>query len=135
MPSIDDVLILLGEVKTGIENLREDFQEEKRSAARSRAGIHARLDAQVEKIGDLEKDVGITAQINVQTREALKALAKKVDANQAEVQPSLEEWKRMRTLGLGLVSLLAIGGLSVGAALSYMGDGAVAIIRHWLRID
>lgn len=128
-------MLLLGKVMEGLDRLSEDFSEEKRSAANSRASIHQRLDTQVERIGRLETASEINVQINAQQREALKALNSTVQNNHMAVQPSIDEWRRMKALGIGLAGLLALGGLSLGAMLMWASDAAVTAVRHWLRIS
>jgi hypothetical protein len=128
-------MLALGRVQEGVDRLRDDFQDEKRSAHESRAVIHRRLDDQTEDIAGLRSDVGIGAQVNAQTREEVKALKEIVNDNQSKVQPSIEEWKRIKTMGIGLAGLLALAGLSFGAILMWMSDAAVSAIRHWLRIS
>jgi hypothetical protein len=31
--------------------------------------------------------------------------------------------------------LIAFAGLTIGGIVAYIGDGAVAVIRHWLKIN
>jgi hypothetical protein len=49
--------------------------------------------------------------------------------------PALEEWKRMKTIGYGISGLIAFAGLTVGAVVTWASDGAVAALRHWLKIN
>ena len=135
MTSLHDIFHALGRVQEGIEQLREDFQEEKKNARDSRSTVHRRLDEHALEISNLRTDVAIAGKIEAQVRNEVKALAKKVDANHEAVQPSLDDWKRMKNLGVGVASLLAIGGLSIGAFLMWAGDAAVTAVRHWLRIN
>lgn len=125
----------LGRLEEGVRQLREDFKEEKETAHESRAVIHRRLDEHVEVISGIKTDVAIAAKVDAQVRDELKALKVTVDGNRDAIQPSIDEWARMKTIGIGIVGLLALGGLSVGAALVWMGDAAVTAVRHWLKID
>ncbi|TIT90383.1 MAG: DUF1515 domain-containing protein [Mesorhizobium sp.] len=127
MASLEDIFLALGELKGGVDALRRDFQEEKRTAHESRATIHRRLDEQAEEIAKVRTDVAVDGEITAQVRNEVKSL-------KAAVDPELEDWKRMKNLGLGIAGLLAIGGLSVGAMLMWASDTAVAAIRHWLKI-
>ncbi|RJT42015.1 DUF1515 domain-containing protein [Mesorhizobium waimense] len=127
MASLEDIFLALGRVQEGVEQLRDDFKEEKRSAHESRTSIHRRLDEHATEIASLRTDVTIAGKIEAQVRNELKALNEKVD-------PSLEDWKRMKSLGIGIAGLLAVGGLSFGAFLMWAGDAAVTAVRHWLRI-
>lgn len=118
---------MLGRVLEGVEQLRDDFQDEKRNAHESRTTMHHRLDMQAAEIASLKTDVAIAGKIEAQVRNEVKSLK---DA----VNPSLEDWKRMKALGIGVAGLLALGGLSVGAMLMWAGDAAATAVRHWLRI-
>lgn len=134
MTSNDDILLMLGRVEEGVKRIREDFQEEKQSAHESRAVIHRRLDEQSRQINLLDKVVEISSGVDVTLREEIKALKETVDRNHASVQPALEEWRRMKTIGYGISGLIAFAGLTVGGIIAYMSDGAVAALRHWLKI-
>lgn len=127
MASLEDIFLALGELKGGVDGLRRDFQEEKSTAHESRATIHRRLDEQAEEIAKVRTDVAVDGEITAQVRNEVKALKETVG-------PSLEEWKRMKTLGIGIAGLLALGGLSVGAMLMWASDTASTAIRHWLKI-
>jgi hypothetical protein len=86
-------------------------------------------------IAHLDTTVAISGGVDAQIREEIKALKETVDRNHASVQPALEEWKRMKTLGVGISGLIAFAGLTIGGIVAYIGDGAVAAIRHWLKIN
>ena len=135
MASNEDILHALGRVEEGVKRIREDFQEEKQNARESRAVIHARLDSQAKRIGHLDTTVAISGGVDAQIREEIKALKETVDRNHAATQPALEEWKRLKTLGYGISGLIAVAGLTVGSIVAYMSDGAIAWVRHWLKID
>ncbi len=135
MTSNDDILRALGRVEEGVKRIREDFQEEKQNAHESRAVIHSRLDEQAKQIGHLDTTVAISGGVDAQIRKEIKALKETVDRNHASVQPALEEWKRMKSLGVGISGLIAFAGLTIGGIVAYIGDGAVAAIRHWLKIN
>lgn len=134
MASLEDIALLLGRTLEGVEKLREDFNEEKNVAKENRAILHRRLDEQAADIGKLRTDVAIMGQVDAQVRDEVKSLAETVEANQTVVSPAIAEWKTMKRAGMGLTGLLALGGLSVGAALTWAGDTAVTAIRHWLKI-
>ncbi len=112
--------------------MREDFTEEKRSAASSRKAMHERHDELASDLSNLRLDVGITGQINAQVREEVKALGEKVAQHKAEIQPSIEDWRKIKNLGLGITGILAIGGLSVGAMLTMGLDAVKSLLRQWI---
>jgi hypothetical protein len=133
--SLTDVMLALGKLQEGVDRVRIDFQEEKRSAHESRAVIHRRLDEQGDQIGHLETTVAIRGEVDAQLRDQITALKEAVDKNHAEVGPAIEEWKRMKTLGVGISSLIALAGLTIGGMIVWTGNAAVDAVRHWLRIN
>ena len=142
MTSNDDILRALGRVEgrlTGIEEsvslLREDVSDEKDNAHESRSVIHRRLDEQMRQINLLDKVVEISSGVDATLREEIKNLRDTVDKNHAATQPALEEWRRMKSIGYGISGLIAFAGLTVGGFITYVGDGAVSAIRHWLKIN
>ena len=134
MASNDDIMLALGKLQTGVDRLRADFQDEKLMAHESRSVIHQRLDNQVQQIAHMETTIALSGQIDVQVREELQNLKDTVEKNQEAVSPTIAEWRRMKTLGLGIAGLIAMSGLTVGGILVYMSETAVSGIRHWLKI-
>ena len=118
MADLNDVMLALGRVQEGVDRLREDFTEEKASAAISRKSIYERHDDLSQELIRLKADV--------------QGIGQKVDLHKSEIQPSLEDWRRIKNLGLGVTGVLALGGLSVGAMLSMGMDAFKAAVRHWL---
>ncbi|ANM10407.1 MULTISPECIES: hypothetical protein [unclassified Rhizobium] len=142
MTSNDDILRALGRVEgrlTGIEEnvslLRNEVSDEKENAHESRAVIHRRLDEQGKQINFLDKAVEIRTGVDVQVREELKAIKETVQKNHETIQPTLEEWKRLKTLGYGISGLIAFAGLTVGGMVAWASDGAVSWVRHLLKIN
>ncbi|WP_018445495.1 membrane protein [Rhizobium gallicum] len=142
MTSNDDILRALGRVEgrlTGIEEsvslIREDLGDEKDNARESRAVIHRRLDEQSQQIHLLDKVVEISSGVDATLREEIKSIKETVEKNHEAVAPTLEEWKKMKTLGYGISGLIAFAGLTIGGTIAYASDGAVAWVRHWLKIN
>jgi predicted nucleic acid-binding Zn-ribbon protein len=142
MASNDDIMHAIGKLEgslTGIHDsvaqIRKDVSDEKANAHESRAVVHKRLDDQAKQISHLDTTVAITGGVDAQIREEIKALKETVDRNHDAVTPALEEWKRLKTLGVGISGLIALAGLTVGGTISYAGDGAVAWLRHWLKLN
>ncbi|AJC78381.1 hypothetical protein IE4803_CH01140 [Rhizobium etli bv. phaseoli str. IE4803] len=75
------------------------------------------------------------AERNAQTRAEIGTLKETVEKNQETVGPALEEWKRMKSIGYGISGLIAFAGLTTGGIVAYASDGAVAALRHWLKIS
>lgn len=134
MASNDDIMLALGKLQTGVDRLRADFQDEKTMAHESRSVIHQRLDNQAQQIAHMETTIAVSGQIDAQVRGEIQALKETVEKNQGIVSPALEEWKRMKTLGVGISGLIALAGLTIGGIVAYMSETAVSGIRHWLKI-
>lgn len=135
MASNDDIMLALGKLQEGVDRLRVDFQDEKGMAHESRAVIHQRLDNQALQIAHMETTIAVSGQIDAQVRGEIQALKETVEKNQGVVSPAIEEWKRMKTLGVGISGLIALAGLTIGGIVAYMSETAVSGIRHWLKIQ
>jgi len=142
MTSNDDILRALGRVEgrlTGIEDnvalLRREVSDEKTNAHDSRSVIHARLDEQARQIAHLDTSVAISGGADAQIRQEIRSLKETVEKNQEMVAPALEDWKRMKSIGYGISGLIAFAGLTIGGIIAYASDGAVAALRHWLKIN
>lgn len=114
-----------------VEQLRDDFAEEREASRQNRAGVHRRLDEVNDRLARMDTTAALSGQVDAQVRSELDALNAKVTAQ----QPTIDEWQRMRAIGLGIVGLIATGGLSIGAMLAWGGDTLSNLIRHWLRIN
>ena len=132
MADASEVLMLLGRLSEGIEQLRKDFDTERQNAAQSRKSIYERHESLSQDLTALRHDVEVGAIISAKGREEVKRLADQIDAHKAAVQPSIDDWNRIKTLGLGITGILAIGGLSVGALLMMGVDAFKAAVRSWL---
>jgi hypothetical protein len=126
---LTDVLMILGRVQEGVERLRQDFGEEKAQASQSRKLLYERQDEMRGDLSNLKQDIDMTALV---TAQKLGDLTKELTDHKLAVQPSIDEWKRIRTLGIGITGVLAIGGLSVGAMLSMGLDAFRTALRSWL---
>lgn len=120
----NEVLVRLGEVSASVQHLLRDFGDEKIAARDNRAAMHRRLDEQARELSALKAELTLS-------RRAVEDMAR----TQSEtVLPAVGEWRDMKTTGLRIVGVLAIGGVSVGASLAWFSDQAVSLLRHWLRI-
>ena len=132
VPDLNDILVGIGRLQESVDRLRGDFTEEKRSAAASRKTIYERQDELNAEIVRVAGDVNISAHIVAQNRDEVKRLGAIIDSHKDAIQPSIDDWRRIKTLGLGVTGVLAIGGLSVGAMLTMGIDAAKAALRSWL---
>ncbi|PIO96304.1 DUF1515 family protein [Pleomorphomonas carboxyditropha] len=119
-----EILVKLGELGASVEHLLRDFGDEKIAARDNRAAMHRRLDEQARELSALKTELTLSRQV-------VEDLAK----TQADtVLPAVGEWRDMKTTGLRIVGVLAIGGISLGATMAWFSDQAVSLLRHWLRI-
>ncbi|NNH67840.1 DUF1515 domain-containing protein [Rhizobium laguerreae] len=140
--SNDDILRALGRVEgrlSGIEEsvslLREDLSDEKDNAHQSRTVIHQRLDEQMRQINLLDKIVEISSGVDVTLREEIKALKETVIINHAAVQPTIEEWKKLKTLGSGISGAIALSGLTVGTIIAVYGKATLVSFLSWFKVN
>jgi hypothetical protein len=133
MTSNDDILLMLGRVEEGVKRIREDFQEEKENAHDSRAVIHRRLDEQMRQINLLDKVVEISSGVDATLREEIKALKETVDRNHASVQPTIEEWKKLKIVGSSISGLIALSGLTAGTIIAVYGKAVIVSALAWLK--
>lgn len=138
--SNDDILRALGRVEgrlTGIEEsvslLREDVSDEKDNAHESRSVIHRRLDEQMRQINLLDKVVEISSGVDATLREEIKALKETVDRNHASVQPTIEEWKKLKIVGSSISGLIALSGLTAGTIIAVYGKAVIVSTLTWLK--
>lgn len=130
-----------------LEYIRQDLAEEREAARDSRAATQLRIDELTGRVGHMDTTIAVAGQVDAQVRQELDALKKsvadlaptiKVDALEkaiSELAPTVDEWRRIRQLGLGIVGLMTAGGITVGAILAAGGNYLVDIIRHWLRLQ
>ncbi|MBS1183770.1 MAG: hypothetical protein H6Q99_3650 [Proteobacteria bacterium] len=119
-----EILVKLGELSASVQHLLRDFGDEKIAARDNRAAMHRRLDEQARELSGLKTELTLSRQV-------VEGLAK----TQTEtVLPAIGDWQDMKRTGLTIVGLLALGGVSVGAALTWFSDQASGLVRHWLRI-
>ncbi|RWY68787.1 DUF1515 domain-containing protein [Rhizobium sp. WSM1325] len=96
--------------------------------------VEGRLTGIEDSVSHLREGVS-DGNVDGQIREEIKTLKDTVEKNHEAVAPTLEEWKKMKTLGYGISGLIAFAGLTIGGIIAYASDGAVAALRHWLKIN
>lgn len=129
---LNDVLMAVGRLQEGQDRMREDFTAEKQSALVSRKALHERHDDLSRELGSLKTDVAVSGTINAQVREEVKSLGRKIDQHKEDIQPSIDDWRKIKTLGLGITGILAIGGLTVGAMLTMGFEYFKTVLRSLL---
>lgn len=118
MADLRDVMLALGRVQEGVDRLRDDFTDEKKSASVSRKSMYERQEELAQELTRLTAD--------------MQAVSQKIEQHKADIQPSIDDWQRIKNLGMGITGILALGGLSVGAMLSLGLDACKAALRQWL---
>lgn len=126
------VLLALGRLQASVDHMQRDFAEEKRSATESRRAIYHRHDDLQGEIAEMKTDIAKSGHVVEQVREEVKQIGVKVANHKADIQPSIDDWKKIKALGLGVTGVLAIGGLSVGALLAMGWDAFKAALRSFL---
>ena len=119
-----EILLKLGELGASVEHLLRDFADEKTAARDNRASMHQRLDEQALGLAEVKTELALSQQV-------VETLAK---IQTETVLPAVDDWRHMKKTGLTVVGFLALGGVSVGAALTWFSDQASVLVRHWLRI-
>lgn len=117
-----------------VRQLREDYARDQEAARESRAALHRRVDEVMDRLAQMETTAAIAGHIDAQVRQELDDLKSTVAASADALAPTVEEWRRIRAIGLGIVGLLTIGGLSVGAAIAWAGEAVASIVRGWLKL-
>lgn len=135
MAEPDDVSRSLGRVEGTLQQLIKTAEEDRESAADWRKSVYHLLQEHADQISDLRKDVAIAGEISAQARESAKNVGKQLNERLDEdIAPTIEEWKKIKAMGLGMVALVSLGGAIVLSTLAYFWDAIAAAIRSGLRI-
>ena len=117
-----------------LKGLKEDIAEDREASRKSRAAMRDRIEEVVERLGKLETTVAVSGHIDAQVRNELDALRTSLAENRAAVQPTIDEWRRVKLMGHGVVWTVGIAGAAFGASAWWFWDQIVAGIRALLRI-
>lgn len=156
---LHQILQQLGSISATQQNLSSQFAEEARQTRESRKAMHEKDDDLNERVGRGEGDSKVLGAMIKQTRDHVDDVQRTVHAAVEEVKtdltdavedvrsevvgrvvalegkiskeisPLLEDWKRARNIGYGIAGLIALSGLSVGAAFIWAGQ----TVLDWLR--
>ncbi|KRA44714.1 DUF1515 family protein [Devosia sp. Root635] len=148
-PPPQSTAYLLGQLIEGvaglrrdITELREDFDEEKGHDRDARRDMHRKIDELTDRVGKVEGKIEIAGQVTAQTRDRIDDVSADVTERldgfdktlTVDVTPTVEEFKRMKMIGMSVVGVVALGGTAFGASLIWWGEQVVATIRSLLRI-
>ena len=128
------LLKMMEQVRDDMRHMQDGMQARDELSRQSRARLYERIDEVANDVGTIKGDIRILGEVDGQVRGELQSLQATVAANQAEVGPSVEEFKRMKMVGLSIVGLIGIGGTAFGASLIWWGESTVSFIRWMLRI-
>ena len=78
----------------------------------------------------IDTSIAIAGQVDAQVRQEIDEMK----VSLAGMQPTVDEWQRIRTIGAWAAGILLTGGLGIGALLAATGDWLSGTIRHWLKL-
>lgn len=97
--------------------------------------VSAKQDKLVDRIGDIEKSEALDV---ANARYTMTGLAERVDAMEQllreDVKPQTDDLKRMKAIGIGFLTLVGMGGLTLGGVVVWASETLVQTLRTWLRI-
>jgi len=117
-----------------LRGLKEDIAEEREASRQSRAAMRDRIEDVADRLAHIEATMAVAGAIDAQVRNELDALRAAVKDNRAAVQPTIDEWARVKLMGHGVVWTVGIAGAAFGASAWWFWDQIVAGIRALLRI-
>lgn len=120
MASIDNAAVhqTLGQLLEAVKNLggevhsiREDMRRSEEKSDTSRAGMHKRIDAIVDRVGGVEAKI-------TQTQNDV-----------GEMKPVTDDVKKWKLMGLGALGVVGLGGVALGVTLAGFFDQLVRFVR------
>ena len=118
---------------TMMEQLRDDFQDERNASRESRAKLHERMNEVANDVGTIKGDIRILGEVDGQLRSEMQALAKTVETNQAATQPTVDAWRDLMTTGRRVSWVFSIAGITTIGGLVAAVTGVFDWIAGWLR--
>lgn len=86
----------LGMLLSEVQNLRLAVDRQERKSDESRATMHARVDALVDRVGGIEGDIST------------------VKRDIADVKPVTDEVKKWKIMGMTAIAIVGVGGAALG---------------------
>ena len=121
-----------------LEQLRDDFQDERNASRESRAKLHERMNEVANDVGAIKGDIRILGEVDGQVRGELQALKTTVEANHADTRPTVDAWRDMLKTGRRITIIMGIAGLSFAGILTgiftWFGDTLPTLVKGWLRL-
>ena len=98
--------------------------------------VSHKLDGVVDRVGSLEGTIRVDAALTVQTRDIIhERIAAIETALTDDIKPQTDSLKQMKLVGIGFLSIVGMGGMTLGGMLVYAGDSVVVWLRHWLKLS
>jgi hypothetical protein len=144
-----EILMLLGGLQAdvrqtarAVERLERQSEAQDRLSSESRARVHERLDLQATVIAEIEIKIERTGHVAAQQRDMVAAMGEGIDQRiagltkriDAEIQPAVQSWRQMQTLGFGFAFIATALGVTGATVAFYLGETAKAFARKWLGI-
>lgn len=139
-PGNAEIMLAIGRLQEGMDRIRDDFAEEKKSAAESRKHISYRHDILASEIVQVKHDIELGSLLSSQVKNEMKALSdqistkidKHIESHKSEIVPALEDWNHIKRIGLGITGVLALSGLTAGAVMSIGIDAIRTALKNFI---
>lgn len=123
-PILHEIYTMLGRIEEGQNRVRIDLDAEKQETRSHRDDILSGMKALDARLDKVETSITLSAAVDVQVRSELNSIG-----------PTIEDFRRMRAVGLSIVAVIALGGTAFGASMMWWYDTVVSAIRTILRIQ
>lgn len=101
---------MLGMLVAEVRNLRADIDRQERKSDESRAAMHVRVDALVDRVGAIEGDVS------------------SVKRDVTDMKPVTDEVKRWKIMGMTAIAIVGLGGAAIGVTFGEAIRRLIAIV-------
>lgn len=95
-----------------LEQLRDDFSDEREASRQSRAKLHERVDCMAEDIGAIRGDIRILGEVDSQVRGEVASLRRTVQRHHEDVQPTVDAWRQLLKNGKAMSWIFSIAGIT-----------------------
>lgn len=101
-----------------LDSIKQLLREQEVAASESRKALY-------ERVGEIETDIKISAEIDAQVRERLDAFEAKLTT---EVMPTVNEVNRWKITGMTVIAMVGIAGAAIVSFLWWAWD---VIVQKW----
>lgn len=132
MANLDQKILMdLGRLLEGQDRLTKSFEDEKKTAMESRQRLYERTDDLSAEIHVLKQNIAIAGQATAQVREEVKLLKTSLADHKTSIQPSIDDWKRLKALGYGMSGLILLAGLSATTIFTSVLEAVRTAFKNW----